>query len=357
MTPGVPLSMKPSGWKRIVVACDGTWNRQETAKPGKYRPTNVLKLLRAIEAVDKSRVVQVMEYVRGIGTGNILDLVLGGATGAGISANIEQAYQFIANNYRHGDDIYLFGFSRGAFTARSLSGFLHHLGILKKDQLHRFPEAYLAYQTTPKAELQRLGEEFGSRRINDVISIPIHFIGVWDTVGALGVVDGVTDHWVKFHDTELAPNVSHAYHALAIHEFRSDFLPTLWTHKNGGQIVEQVWFSGAHSDVGGGGDDSGLSDVALDWMMKRAASINLELTPNGTMAPDDNGIIDLSYSNFYLLKNSIVRDIGQPSGVNQFIHHSVSTRTKPTLPGGPFSAFYEELFDEADLMASSLPSI
>jgi uncharacterized protein (DUF2235 family) len=147
---------KPRGWKRLIVCCDGTWNAPEINNPKKNHPTNVLKLTRAIEPADRNNVVQVVEYVPGIGTHDIVDRYLGGVTGWGISRNIQSAYQFVVNNYRHGDDLYLFGFSRGAYTVRSLSGFISELGLIRKDMMHLFPEAYREYRKPPGTEIEEV---------------------------------------------------------------------------------------------------------------------------------------------------------------------------------------------------------
>jgi uncharacterized protein (DUF2235 family) len=264
--------------KRLIVCCDGTWNSPEKLDPEECHPTNVLKISRAILPVDQYGIVQCVEYVRGIGTGNFLNKIAGGISGKGISSNILQGYQFISNNFLPGDHIYLFGFSRGAYTARSLSGLLYHFGILKKQYQSTLPNLYDLYQRHDKADLPALVRGYADKLDRDLLDkerkiVPIHFLGVWDTVGALGIPLGLFQSRLKgrigFHDTELAPNVDYAYHALAIHEFRENFPPTLWTEKQPNQEVEQVWFPGAHSDVGGGLRETGLSNAPILWMAGR----------------------------------------------------------------------------------------
>lgn len=330
--------------KRLIVCCDGTWNRPERLEPESARATNVLRMSRATVPTDSSGVVQVTEYVRGIGTGNLLNRLAGGATGKGITSNILQAYQFISNNFEPGDEIYLFGFSRGAFTARSLSGFIRHFAILEKRHQHKLPRLYRLYQRTPRSELPKVAAGYrwmaDRRLLGDREYIPIHFLGVWDTVGALGVPSKLI-RWsirrrIQFHDTDLADNVSHAFHALALHEFRKQFPPTLWTRSRPDQTVEQVWFPGAHADVGGGVRDNGLPNAALLWMAGRAASVGLELDLAELARHMPNPLVPVSESRsgFYRLWKPRVRLIGpghlhpkyKPVSVEEFRHESVDER-------------------------------
>jgi hypothetical protein len=168
----------------------------------------------------------------------------------------------------------------------------------------------------------------------------------------------ITDRWVKFHNTDLAPNVTHAYHALAIHEFRSDFEPTLWTNKESRQKVEQVWFSGAHSDVGGGGDKTGLSDVTLEWMIDRAkkAGLGFDEAYVKSLRPDPDGPIELSYGGLYSVKDPIVRKIGR-GGIDEYKHTSVESRQESTLPKFYSGTTYKYLFADADESAKALKPI
>lgn len=332
--------------KRLVVCCDGTWNAPEKLDPAVRRSSNVLKLSRAISPSDKKNVVQSVEYVRGIGTGNLLDRVVGGASGKGISSNILQAYQFISNNFERGDHIYLFGFSRGAYTARSLSGFIHYFGILLKQYQYLLPDIYDLYQRTPRAMLPEFVHGYAEKLDRDLEDkerhvVPIHFLGVWDTVGALGVPASFT-RWliakrIGFHDTELAPNVDYAYHALAIHEYRKHFPPTLWTAKRPGQMVEQVWFPGAHSDVGGGLAENGHSNSALLWMAGRAANVGLEMDmkvlDGDHFEPNPLAAVDKSRKGIYKVFKPYKRPIGlhnydgsKPRSLDEFRHACVMDR-------------------------------
>ena len=313
--------------KRIIVCCDGTWNEPEKLDPKESIATNVLNMSRAILPKASNGTIQVIEYVRGIGTGNYFDHLLGGISGKGISSNILQAYQFISNNFQPGDEIYLFGFSRGAYTARSLSGFIYHFGILMKQYQSVLPNMYRDYQKaiTPD-QIRDAVTRYEGKIDRDLEKcyltdrerrcIPIQFLGVWDTVGELGVPFGpfqrVNRERIHFHDTELAPNVDYAYHALAIHEYRKNFSPTLWTQCSARQKVEQVWFPGAHSDVGGGINERGLSNAALLWMAGRAKRAGLEMNDSylKSFTPNPHAAVNDSRKGIYRTISPYARLIG-----------------------------------------------
>lgn len=292
----------PQQSRKLIVCCDGTWN--EPYHFGAH--TNVVKMVRAILPADADGVAQMVYYHPGVGTGNIIDRFMGGTLGIGLSANVQAAYDFLATNFVDGDKIYLFGFSRGAYTARSLAGLIGLVGgLLEKRDMDLFPFVYAIYRSREhrqalasgtRADTERairalfsakqLGGNFD--RLTQAIlgnrTTQIFFIGVWDTVGALGIPLGWL-RWVgkrlyDFHDTDLSERIRFAYHALAIDERRKSFVPALWTRpKDRGtdqnatrQTLEQVWFAGAHSNVGGGYPDGALSDIAFLWMVGKAAS-------------------------------------------------------------------------------------
>jgi uncharacterized protein (DUF2235 family) len=222
-------------------------------------------------------------------------------------------YRFLAETFGPGDQIYLFGFSRGAYTARSLAGLIRNCGILRRENADRVDEAFALYrdrtsQTHPRALASQIFREMYAHDDDE-----IYFIGVWDTVGALGIptelpgwewlserLTGWEEMW-GFHDTRLSSHVKFAYHALAIDETREPFKPTMWTQDDAahGQTLEQVWFAGVHTEVGGGSADASLSDIALLWMVEKAKECGLAVKPGylALGAPDGaGGLISPNYA-------------------------------------------------------------
>ena len=304
--------------KRIFLCIDGTSNAAEVA-PGRPTPSNVLVFARALRGFDLDGHAQVIGYMRGVGTDDsagVIRRALAQATGNGFSQLILEAYEFLANNYNLGDQVYLLGFSRGAAAARSLSGFTELFGLLPNRCRAFLPQAWEYYNTHPQhrhlgqlqganAELAEIAKEgvdlllghtretaedmraglaegpenpdprthgflervrertLAAAEEGRAVYVPLylHFVGVWDTVFH---VDSQ-----GFHEGRLAWNVGMARQALAIHEVRSDFPPALWTGKCRHQDVKQVWFPGAHSDVGGGNGNEPRSSLALDWMVQQ----------------------------------------------------------------------------------------
>lgn len=269
--------------KKLILCCDGTWNKADQVEHG-GQPcvTNVLKIAVRIAKHDKNNTPQVIYYDQGVGTGNFLDKIIGGAFGDGLIANIFDAYRFLVGNYELGDEIYLFGFSRGAFTARSIAGMVRKCGILSRAHVDKYHDALTLYHSNVHPDDAPAVAFRAANSISPQEQIPIKFIGVWDTVGSLGIPfhEGLRfdpkDY--EFFDTELSGTVKYAYHALAIDERRGSFEPTLWDYKpKPDQTVEQVWFAGVHSDVGGGYFEAGLSDITLRWMLDKAEGAGLEL--------------------------------------------------------------------------------
>lgn len=310
--------------KRLIVCCDGTWNQADQARDGDPCPTNVLSIACRIAKRDPgdTTVSQVLFYDQGVGTGNALDRFSGGAFGRGLADNIFDAYRFLVANYERGDQIFLLGFSRGAFTARSLAGLIRTCGILKRTSVRSYAEALQVYQTRGEGGPDH-DRALDFRRAHSIVGgdeLPIWFIGVWDTVGALGIplrgLRGLTRRKYQFHDVELSSRVRHAYHALAIDERRAPFEPTLWVKQTAeaGQTVEQRWFCGAHSDVGGGYAERGLSDRALEWMIEKAEGAGLrfdaDVMRDLPLGPDHRGELHDSKKGLYKLTPGIDRPIG-----------------------------------------------
>ena len=253
--------------KNIVICCDGTGNQY-----GK-NATNVLKLF---ERVHKAPGRQVAFYDPGVGTsggsrlvtfiGRRVAKLAGGALGYGITRNIEDGYRYLMDQYDDGDRVYIFGFSRGAFTARALAGMLCKVGLL-----HRARWNLVSYAS----HMYRRGDEQTAAGFKAAFSRPCdpHFIGVWDTVKSVGLIVPR-----RFGTATLNPLIAHGYHALAIDEKRWKFKPLLWEEPAASnQTIEQVWFTGVHADVGGFYDEAELSDITLRWMLRKAEGCGLDL--------------------------------------------------------------------------------
>lgn len=283
--------------KKLVICCDGTWNSADQHNEGELCPTNVLRFACRVAKRDVNGVPQIVFYDQGVGTGNSLDKLSGGAFGHGLEDNIHDAYRFLLANYEPGDRIFVVGFSRGAYTARSLLGMVRKCGILHQQHVRRYPDAIHLYQNGPGPDEPDC-VDFRSRHCihgHGDGNVEVDFLGVWDTVGSLGIplrgLRSLTRSRYQFHDTELSGMVKRACHALAIDEYRPPFEPTLWDAiRKEGQTVEQVWFCGAHSDVGGGyARDRGpghsadtpawlpmLADISLGWMLASAHAAGLD---------------------------------------------------------------------------------
>jgi len=355
--------------RNLVVCCDGTWNTIDQREGGVLTPTNVARIYNALADVDAQGQPQIKYYHPGVGTDpKLWDRIAGGATGAGLDRNIMSAYHWLADNYQAGDKIYLFGFSRGAYTARSLGGFMLYGGLINGN------DAQGKELPVPKIweQIERMffkGYRAKKEKTSDWpdlgfhASPKIHFIGVWDTVGALGIPDDQallnlfdTSDEHKFHDTALSKDVTYARHAIALDEKRDSFQPTLW-QPNGVSDLKQVWFPGVHSDVGGGYRETGLSDGALEWMIGEAAAAGLAFDPKMTTQIQSNfqdAMHDSWTSVFKILPNrprsmpnfsttAVVPPPDRPftpSPVGQPIHYlhqsTIDRRANPPITDAPY---------------------
>ncbi|MCU0262453.1 MAG: DUF2235 domain-containing protein [Candidatus Nanopelagicales bacterium] len=277
--------------KRIVLCCDGTWNTPDQTSEGRRCQTNVAKVAAAVADRDAAGVEQLVLYHRGVGTARG-ERIRGGAFGVGLSRGVQGVYRFLVEHFEPGDEIFLFGFSRGSYMARSTAGLIRNAGILKAANVAQIPNAYSLYRA--RAVRPRDLESQLFRRSYAHPDPRIRFVGVWDTVGALGIpwsgvpaIDRLNRRWA-FHDTQLSRIIDNAFHALAIDERRKPFLPAIWQQNPDAvdQTLEQVWFSGVHCDVGGGYPDTGLSDIALLWMVGRARACGLVFQPDAFAARD-----------------------------------------------------------------------
>lgn len=282
--------------KRLVLCFDGTW--QSVDAPDSV--TNVVRVAQAINGEStKDHVQQVLYYQAGVGSDGGIDRILGGVFGVGLRNNVKRALAFLSLNWNEdGDEIYIFGFSRGAYTARAVSGVIGAVGgIPKQEHFDRLGEFWDYYRIDPKVRNADTEEARLKKKQMRDLCYPedaerdkypiIKCLGVWDTVGSYGIPAGIglsglarrLTSWTKgFHDQEFGRHVGIGLHALAIDERRRGFPPTAWTIEKDKKFpaenhVEQVWFIGAHSNVGGSYRYSGLSDLALIWMMARVAEL------------------------------------------------------------------------------------
>lgn len=316
--------------KSIVLCADGTWDGA-FGEPA----SNVLKLFDALDgnltvgaagAPEQERrasgheaVTQLAKYLHGVGdSGNVLDRLLGGSIGMGLLSRVLRGYTFVSRSYLPGDKIFLIGFSRGAYTARALGELISGVGLLQWEALNlkqgRPDEVGYKYAAAAWYDYQQrrlastaaghqrwdavksfytdLGEllpALSEHRPKYLPHVPIEAIGVWDTVGSLGIPVLSPDHEMRLDplrlvDTSLGANVKHAFHAIAADEQRIDFSPTLW---DADPRVVQRFFAGSHGDVGGGyppGEDSSLSDLALVWMAEQLQPLRVRFANDPPIA-------------------------------------------------------------------------
>lgn len=309
--------------KRIIICCDGTWNTPES----KY-VTNVTITSRALRLHDRNGADQVVFYDWGVGTGNKVDVLKGGAFGQGMDKNIRDAYRFLVHNFAPGDEVFFFGFSRGAYTVRSTIGLIRNCGVLKKHHAGRILEAYEMYRSDQGPDVIK-ARNF---RADYSREIRIKFLGVWDTVGALGIPLGLfgrlNEKKFSFHDTTVSSIIENACHALAIDENRNPFAPTIWKTRSDRESFEQRWFAGVHSDVGGGYKDAGLSNLALKWMLDKARGFGLAFDQRylrEVMAGNSKVKLHNSFTKLYRIQGKNIRKIGVTNH-DETLHPSVVRR-------------------------------
>lgn len=258
--------------KRIIFCADGTWNDAAAN-------TNVYKFFKALNFTAE----QCPIYDDGVGAdGNTLLKLVGGAFGLGLDQKIKDGYTRISHLYEHGDEVFLFGFSRGAYTARSLAGMIAVCGLPTQNVDDQQTElAFAAYRQHDMTQRPQMLANLKQQYSPD--DAPITMVGVWDTVGSLGVpaiFGGIDMSRYGFLDTSLHPDVKNAYQALSIDERRREFPATLWSGPSApGQVIQQVYFTGVHCDVGGGYPETGLSDITLSWMMSKAKALGVDFDP------------------------------------------------------------------------------
>ena len=331
--------------RRLALFFDGTWNRRssETNVSRLYKLTAAQRrfrkfLGRTIKVVGQkgqTKVQQLTFYHEGVGV-RWGEKIWGGVFGCGLSRNIKEGCLWLSQYYQPGDEIFIFGFSRGAYTARSLVGLIRKCGIPRTANEALIKEAYQIYR---EKQWDPDGRE--AMAFKDTFShtdIRIKFIGVWDTVGALGIpAHGIWfgKEYYTWHDTALSGMVQNAYHAVAMDEHRPAFAATMWSKAKKpkkGQHVEQRWFPGAHADVGGGYKDGTLQQIPLRWIQEKAAACGLEFT--SPVVADDDAYLGPMHDSFgafafgLYAKLPWVHPYYRPRelGVNEKIDGSISRR-------------------------------
>ncbi len=310
--------------KRIAIFCDGTWNRDDAP-----HPTNVVRMAQAVRLSAEDGRKQQVIYQRGVGSGagaswlaRKMDTIGGGAFGWGLTRNIEDAYRALVFCYEPGDEVFIFGFSRGGYTARSLAGLIRSCGIPPRDRVGEIHKAIARYRSRsadtkpddPDSFLFR--SEFSPFTATSdaewnwrektapgmCVRLELAYLGVWDTVGALGVPGFLAmapflNRKYAFHDLSLSRSVTSARHAVALDERRKTFPPTLWDNlerlnklaladeedvsldpnQRDHWPYRQEWFPGDHGSVGGGGERDGLSSATFAWIAAGAQAAGLEM--------------------------------------------------------------------------------
>lgn len=317
----------------LVICADGTWNTPDMIENGVPAPTNVFKFYNCVSRILAGGEKQERYYHQGVGTeGSTVKRMFEGGTGTGLGKNIKSAYRWLAATYNPGDKVFLIGFSRGAYTVRSLGGMISRCGLAKLpwtnkpkqawDAVDRIYEEYRKEKASTLAASADLPFHHTNEGELPALKTPIHFIGVWDTVGSLGIPDdfALLDKFdsIKrhgFHNTEISDIVTCARHAVAIDEKRQNFVPTLWK-PNPKVDMKQVWFPGVHADVGGGYGRCGLSDGALLWMIKEAEEAGLHFDESSVLQirPDERDVLHDSVQGFFKKMKT------RPRGIPHFDH-------------------------------------
>lgn len=330
--------------RQLVICIDGTWNKPEN---NIQKNTNVCKIHQyLLKTIDHDNI----KYIKGVGAeGNALQRAFEGYTGTGTTENILEAYKFLIEKKYDAskDQLFLFGFSRGAFAVRSLAGLIRNCGVLRSDKQKLMKDAYEIYRSDKKEHHPDNTENFRQTNSNPN-STKVHFIGVWDTVGSLGnplLPDLLISRYSKFHDTKLSSEVSHAYQALAICERRWLFSPCLWKKQlkdngqpeNKQQNIEQVWFIGAHANIGGGYRKEALSNSTLLWMIEKAKAAGLSFPKVELNTTEDIYIYDETYKKPHYKIKRAERDIcayADSKEVQTFeaVHDSVIRIVRKEIP-------------------------
>ncbi|KAK7694727.1 hypothetical protein QCA50_001915 [Cerrena zonata] len=344
--------------KRLIICCDGTWQDALTVTQN-WKYTNVLRLSRAVKHVDERQtppMPQIVYYQSGVGTDGFAGIsILDGAVGATLGDKVQEAYGFLAQNYLPGDEIFLFGFSRGAYTARMIAAFIGEIGILDRKDMDHFADIFIWLQKRGKTKDEKEKKELDEKlqpwthryspgrlhAISEDNGFSIKCVGVFDTVGSVGLPEEVRfsskkiENLFGFPDKSLGPHIARAYHALALNEMRKDFDCTKFYQTEAGKEKGQVL-----KQIGGGYEEHDLSDLSLFWMaahvgdilaldMTYLASLVDPVAEWGTQSPHDSQV------GIFSLASTINRTLPTQTGgeTHEYIHASVLQQSKqnPTL--------------------------
>jgi uncharacterized protein (DUF2235 family) len=341
--------------RRLALFLDGTWNQVSDN-------TNVWRFRALFSPAGSDGCEQRAYYSTGLGT-KFGEKVRGGMFGTGIDTAITSAYEWLMENYQPGDEIFIFGFSRGAYTARSLSGFVSKCGLLQSGAPLGVNQLFKRYRRSGQKTIRELisaqhdgKTDFSFEEawmLKFAQAVPIKFIGVFDTVGALGVpfpiIRRIWGSAYPFLNTGLRLNNEYAFHALAIDEHRKAFSPTLWTNEGATgatprpiERTEQRWFVGAHANVGGGCFDDPLPQLPFKWLSRKAAALGLGFgdgfatEPNAATSPISDSYAAFMWGLYRLFTfgRAYYRPIGVPpkdegdgvTNINETIDASVFDR-------------------------------
>ncbi|KAK2591853.1 hypothetical protein QQS21_010462 [Conoideocrella luteorostrata] len=350
--------------KRLIVCCDGTWMNSDYGfvKPGLFRkkgmlqvPSNVTRISRCFKRRCGDGTLQIISYESGVGSGsNTIDSITGGAFGVGLAERVREVYAYLCANYMDGDEIFLVGFSRGAFTARSVAGMIGNLGLLTREGIEHFypifkdmqnwqngdyvdPFPGVPFRDKPKGphsadEYRARLEKMGYTRVYQESGrlIKVKAVCVWDTVGSLGIPKIPWLEKLGWHDTALSERIEHAFQALALDETRTPFSPAVWERPTRDRLstdLRQVWFPGNHGNCGGGWDDQGMANCTLAWMMDQMASVGVEFD-----APSLKRVVELT-DDFYQSPEA-QSSKKNPRGIRQWAADPIYERNKPFRPWG-----------------------
>ncbi|KJZ72151.1 hypothetical protein HIM_08416 [Hirsutella minnesotensis 3608] len=283
--------------KRLIVCCDGTWMNSAygyvkpgllNGKGGLQVPSNVTRISRCFKRKCSDGTLQIINYESGVGSGsNVLDSITGGAFGVGLAERVREAYSYLCTNYQDGDEIFLVGFSRGAFTVRSVAGLIANIGLLTREGSEFFYPIFRDMQHWIDNDYE---DDFPNVPFSDKAKGPLaaaeyrsrlsemDYTRVYQHNGDLITIKAVCV-WDTWHDTALSDRIEHAFQALALDETRGPFSPAVWERPREAKLqtkLRQVWFPGNHGNCGGGWKDQGIANCTLAWMMDQMASVGVE---------------------------------------------------------------------------------